>query len=141
MKREALLISQIKKVLTPDLLKPEFRASYIETNPMAGHCYAASEALYHLLGGSNSGYTPCRGKDDLGVTHWWLQNKGGEILDPTAEQYLSVGRTPPYKNGKGGGFLTKLPSKRAREIIRRVSSNNNIKSIDTAKILQKSNGR
>lgn len=119
---EGALIKKIQEVLSPDLLKPEFRANYDQNNPFYGHCYAASEALYHLLGGSKSGYTPYRGKDELGVTHWWLQSKSGQILDPTVEQYLTVNRTPPYHNGKGGGFLTKDPSKRAQEIIKRVQT-------------------
>ena len=138
---EKKLIAQIQKVLSPDLLKPEFRAMYNPSNPMAGHCYAASEALYHLLGGTKSGYTPHRGKDELGITHWWLQNSNGKIVDPTAEQYLSVGRTPPYENGKGGGFLTKQPSKRAREIIRRVESKTKAKNQDILKTLKSSNNR
>lgn len=120
MKRsEAEWMSLIQKVLTPDLLKPEYVKDN-EGNPMYGHCYAATEALYYLLGGRKSGWHPCRGKDAEGVTHWWLRNAGGKILDPTAEQYESVGKKPPYGEGRRGPFLTQQPSKRANEIISRV---------------------
>jgi hypothetical protein len=112
-------IPLIQKVLTPDLLKPEY-VKRNEGNPMYGHCYAATEALYHLLGGKESGWHPCWGKDAEGVTHWWLRNAEGEILDPTVEQYISVGKKPPYGEGRRGPFLTQRPSKRANEIISRV---------------------
>ena len=114
-------ISKIQSSLTPDLLKPEYRALN-DNNPMYGHCYAATEALFHLLGGIASGWYPLRGKDDNGITHWWLRNDAGEIVDPTAEQYTSLGLSPPYKNGRRGGFLTgyERPSKRARIIIAKV---------------------
>jgi hypothetical protein len=117
----ARLIQQIKSVLTPDLLKREYR-SINEKNPMYGHCYAATEALYHLIkdSGQWSNYKPHRCKDDKGVTHWWLQDSENNILDPTKEQYFSVGRTPPYANGRKGPFLTQQPSGRAATIIARV---------------------
>ncbi len=113
------LVSKVRKALSPDLLKPEYR-EHNKSNPMYGHCYAASEATYHMLGAEKSGYTPHRAKDSEGTTHWWLKHKSGHIIDPTAHQYTSKGKTPPYEQGRGGGFLTKSPSKRAQEIIRRV---------------------
>ena len=67
-------IKLIQDVLSPDLLKPEYRELNIG-NPMYGHCYAATEALFHLIGGLDSGWFPVRGKDENGVTHWWLQNQ------------------------------------------------------------------
>jgi len=113
------MIKKIQSVLTPDLLKPAYRAKN-KNNPMYGHCYAASEAAYHLFAKAD-GYFPVRGRDSRGVCHWWLENEDRDRLDITADQYFSVGRVPPYWNGKRGGFLTKEPSKRAAEIIRRVS--------------------
>lgn len=112
-------IRKIQGVLTPDLLKAEY-IHLNSQNPLYGHCYAATEALYHLLGGAQSEWHPCRGRDVDGVTHWWLANKEGQILDPTAEQYTSLGKTPPYDKGSRGPFLTQQPSKRARTIICRV---------------------
>jgi hypothetical protein len=113
-------IQRIQQVLTPDLLKPQFRKK--GEHPLYGHCYAASEALYHKLGGKNKGYKPVRGKDEKGITHWWLLDKDGNILDPTSEQYTSKGLEPPYENGRPAGFLTREPSKRAREILRRIDN-------------------
>ena len=113
------VIKEIHSVLSPDLLKPEYR-KVAGQSPLYGHCYAATEALYHLLGGKSAGLTPQRARDVHGVTHWWLKTAAGEILDPTVEQYTFRGEEPPYEKGVGSGFLTREPSKRAREIIRRV---------------------
>ena len=53
------------------------------------------------------------------ATHWWLVNRQhGAILDPTAEQYLP--EKPPYHWGRGSGFLTVKPSKRAQIVIDRI---------------------
>lgn len=110
------LISRIQGALTPDLLKK----GYGGVHPYAGHCYAASEALYHALGGAKSSWYPVRARDEKEVTHWWLENEQGDILDPTSVQYTSQGLTPPYSFGKRGGFLTRLPSKRANKILQRI---------------------
>ncbi len=82
------LIASIQKTLTPDLLRPEYRAKN-KGNPLYGHCYTASEALFHLLKEHfpKLEFKPCRGRDDAGVVHGWLVNDKGDILDPTAEQY------------------------------------------------------
>ena len=121
---EQTLIKKIQSVLTKDLLIPEW-AKKLEQgkhHPFAGHCYAASEALYHLLGGKEKGYKPMRGKGLNNETHWWIVDKEGNKLDPTAEQFYFVGLKPPYEAGKGSGFLTKNPSKRAKEIISRIQN-------------------
>ena len=115
---EKIMITKIKSVLTPDLLKPEYREKN-KTNPMYGHCYAASEAAYHLFAKAD-GFFPVRDRDSRGVCHWWLENPQGERLDITGDQYFSVGRVPPYFYRAGKRVLTKEPSKRAAEIIRRV---------------------
>jgi hypothetical protein len=110
------LIKQIQSVLTPDLLKPEWRIDWSPDNPLHGHCYAASEALYHLLGGKRAGWMATHGEG-----HWWLENRStGERLDPTAGQYQD--REPPYDMGRRAGFLTKKPSQRAQTIIDRVKA-------------------
>jgi hypothetical protein len=114
-----LLMEKIRKVLSPDLLKKPYREEN-KTNPTFGHCYAASEALYYLLGGKDAGYTPMHGRDPQGIVHWWLRGPGGEILDPTKDQYTSKDQIPPYNVGVGGGFLTKTPSERALAIMDRI---------------------
>lgn len=117
------LIKKIQAVLTDDLLTPYWKdiIKKEDNHPTAGHCYAASEALYHLIDGQKSRYTPHVGRTEDG-THWWLQNKRNKILDPTIEQFYYKEKLPPYNNGRGTGFLTKSPSKRAQIIINRVNS-------------------
>ena len=133
------LTKAIKLNLSPSLLKKEYREQN-KTNPTFGHCYVATETLYHLLyneelklnvnfdflnkdiielfGVTHSNkHFPHHGKDENNITHWWLENHNGHILDVTSEQYTSLGKTPPYKNGRRGAFLTKLPSKRSQKLI------------------------
>jgi hypothetical protein len=42
---------------------------------------------------------PMSGKDYRDEYHWWLQD-GENVYDLTAEQYYTVGKLPPYHNGK-----------------------------------------
>lgn len=120
MGHDLLMAIAVQAVLTPDLLREPYRSEYTPTNPTAGHCYIAAEALWHLLGGPASGYKPMTARDPDGGTHWWLQDAQGEPLDPTAAQYLTDGLQPPYHLGRGCGFLTRQPSKRAAIVIARV---------------------
>jgi hypothetical protein len=86
-----------------------------------GQCYAASEAAYHLLGGKAAGYTPVVARVEASnspwATHWWLRGPDGTIFDVTAGQFSYPF---PYSTGRGSGFLTKNPSKKAQEIINAV---------------------
>lgn len=83
--------------------------------PLAGHCYTASEALYHFLGGKKAKITPMFSYHE-GLPHWWLKGPKGELWDLTASQF----KTPvPYEQGIGRGFLTKYPSKRACKLMDR----------------------
>lgn len=95
------------------------------TTPYDNQCYAASEALYHLLGGRAAGFTPVcltltrDWQALLGTTartHWVLQDQWGGYLDPTRDQF-PAGWTPPYYLGTRKGFLTKAPSRRAQALI------------------------
>ncbi len=115
------LVDAIQGSLTDNLLKPEWlvkktQASPGTIGPYFGHCYHASEALYHLLGGKALGLKPMRLKMAEG-SHWYIQTQRGAILDPTALQFLFP---PDYTLGKGNGFLTKKPSQRAQIIIDKV---------------------
>lgn len=113
------LIAKIQIALTPDLLKKPYRDENA-TNPMFGHCYVATEALFYLLD-ERKDYCACRGRDDRGIVHWWLVNKvTNQIFDVTADQYWSQGLVPPYSRGKRSGFLTKDPSKRCRSLQERI---------------------
>lgn len=107
-------MEQAVQALSNDLRKPKYQNS---PNPLTGHCYVASEALYHMLGGNDAGWVPHHVKHE-GEPHWYLKHRNtGAILDPTAGQF----KTPvPYDKGRGKGFLTKEPSKRAKELISRI---------------------
>lgn len=107
------LARDVRAVLTDDLRKPKYRGS---PNPVAGHCYVASEAALFLLRNRGiKGWKPMFIQHE-GEPHWFLRHTSGLILDLTAEQF----KTPvPYELAKGKGFLTKEPSKRAMEVVHR----------------------
>tara|TARA_R100000655_G_scaffold109123_1_gene162760 strand:+ start:48 stop:431 length:384 start_codon:yes stop_codon:yes gene_type:complete len=119
-KKLEVIISDIKKCLTPDLLKKEYR-EINKKNPMYGHCYVATETLYHLLKDKN--FKPHYGKDEDNITHWWLQDNHKNIIDVTKEQYTILNKEPPYNNGKRGAFLTLNPSKRSKILMDRINGN------------------
>lgn len=82
-----------------------------------GHCYLATEAAYHLLGGKEEGWKPYQLSQD-GESHWFLKHESGFLLDLTAEQF---GAAPiRYDLAKGKGFLTKDPSKRVKRLITKI---------------------
>lgn len=98
--------------LTDDLRRAPYKG---HRNPLRGHCYVASEALYHLRGGKRAGLKPMYVSHE-GAPHWFLVDAAGRIIDLTASQF----KTPvPYHLAKGKGFLTAKPSARAAEVIRR----------------------
>lgn len=100
----AAFIERPAMYLSDDLRRTPWKG---HPNPLAGHCYVASEALYHLLGDD---WKPEHVNHE-GASHWYLRHREtGEILDVTAGQF----DTPvPYDLGRGRGFLTREPSKRA----------------------------
>ena len=123
--RPAKLVEGVRGVLSDDLRAPTYRGA---PGCTAGHCYVASEALYHLLGGKGGGWTP-QFVTHEGGPHWFLKHSGGRVLDPTSDQFS----TPvPYDQGRGKGFLTALPSKRAQQVIERMLSEGAVKPEDVA---------
>ncbi len=114
LKKLKTLVEDVRGALTPDLRKKEYQAN---PNPMAGHCYVASEAVYHTVGGKEAGWKPMSIQHE-GGPHWFLKNdEQGLIVDPTADQF----KTPvPYDEGRGTGFLTRQPSKRAQVVLARL---------------------
>lgn len=80
-------------------------------NQMAGHCYVASEAVYHLLGRGTPHYVHVGD-----ATHWYLV-VDGTVVDPTSDQFDVE---PPYANGRGCGFLTRQPSQRTSAVLGRI---------------------
>jgi len=49
-----------------------------------------------------------------GGTHWYLRTPWPYPIDPTADQFS---RAVDYAAGRGCGFLTKKPSKRAQIVL------------------------
>lgn len=104
--------------LTPDLLSPQFaKLPQAQRNPLFGHCYVASEALYHLAGGKRSGLRPRRIRIAEDQWHWWLVDQDGNVVDLTAGQFDTA---PDYALGIKAAFLTKRPSARAKKLMARV---------------------
>jgi len=83
------------------------------TQNKRGNCYVTSEALYHLLGGKDAGWKPMNMRHE-NDSHWFLKHEDGKILDLTVSQFK---KTPDYSKAKGRGFLTKKPSKRAKQLM------------------------
>lgn len=113
------LVTIVLSVLTPDLLKEEFRGS---KNPVAGHCFHTSEAIAEIVRYLEKGWKP-RYQRVNGVSHWYLKNEQtDEILDATSSQFEAP---VPYHLGQRKGFIPSSrsppPSKRAREVLRRVA--------------------
>jgi hypothetical protein len=108
------IVKDVRSCLSDELRKKAYRDN---PNPIAGHCYVASEVVYHQLGGKPEGWTPQTIRHE-GGPHWFLKNADGTVIDPTADQF----ETPvPYEQGRGCGFLTKQPSKRSQKVIQRLN--------------------
>lgn len=121
----SLVMGLIRKNLTPDLLTPKYREENV-TNPMFGHCYHSSQALFYLM--NTDLLVPMCGKDYRNDYHWWLQDEE-KIYDVTAEQYYSVGKLPPYHNGKPTKWYgwKQRPHQRSLDLIVRVLGENKVK--------------
>lgn len=108
-----------------NLLRKDWKKLNKDSPHSTGFCYIAAEACYHLLGGAKAGlkvFYAAYVEDGMKCTHWWLCDKEGKIVDPTASQYTEVGLSPPYHLGKGSGFLTRQPSKRAAELMKLIKA-------------------
>ena len=82
-------------------------------HPLRGTCYVLTEALYYN-GGKEAGLRPYRATW-AGVSHWWLQDKQGQVTDLTADQFT----VPfPYQQGKPAWFLTQEPCKRTIKLLK-----------------------
>jgi len=113
------LVRVVQEALSLDLLRTLYQERQAAgAHPLTGHCYVASEALYHLLGGADAGWTPMHIQHE-GESHWYLRGPDGTFLDPTEAQF----RNPvPHWHGKGKGFMTSQPSRRAQVVIDRVNA-------------------
>lgn len=83
-------------------------------NPLAGHCYVASEAAQYLLGRV---WKLCR-LNHKGIIHWYLWHRDdGILLDLTSAQFKDV---PDYRTGSVAGFLPQTPCRRTRMLLQRL---------------------
>jgi hypothetical protein len=108
----------IKENLTPDLL-PKKWIERNKSNPTFGHCHTVSGVLYKIFGSKELKLH--RGFDGE-IYHWWVQDKEGNIIDLTSEQYTSLGKTPPYDKGEKAGLLGFDYRKRVNILLERVNS-------------------
>jgi len=113
-----LVMGLIKHQLTPDLLTPKYREEN-QINPTYGHCYHSTQALYYLM--NTDKLIPMSAKDYRDEYHWWLQD-GERVYDVTGDQYYSVGKLPPYHNGKKGRWYgyQQRPHQRSLDLMVRV---------------------
>lgn len=101
--------------LSPDLVQEQYRY-LLEKSPLGGYCYVASEAMYYLLNGRESGYIPARLVHE-GTLHYYLRHrKTGAVIDLTASQFDTA---VPYDQGRGCCYRQSKPSKRAAVVIER----------------------
>jgi hypothetical protein len=117
----------IVKNLTIDLL-PKKWINRNRSNTMFGHCHNASGCLYRVFG--PKALHMYRGLDDEGIWHWWVVDKDNVLIDLTSDQYISVGRIPPYNKSEKAGMLGFEYKKRVMRLYNRVmeeyeSSHNN----------------
>ena len=116
-------IDKVQLFLTDDLLKSDWKKVRTDkTHFTKGFGYIVSEFLYHKL--NRMGYknlVPMVGKDDNGLTHWFLFHKPtSTIIDGTSKQHTKLVLKKIYKSSRGCGFLTKEPSKRTQVLTSRV---------------------
>jgi hypothetical protein len=107
-------VSVVKDFLdgNDSLRKEQFKGE----DGLTGHCYVASESVFHLTGGYDKWMVYRIQRE--GTTHWFLKNRDSkEIVDPTVSQFDSK---PNYSNGVKTGFLTEEPSKRTQKVLNAV---------------------
>ena len=91
------VMGSIASNLKPEMVTKKYREENA-TNPMFGHCYHSSQALFHLM--DTDVLEQRTAIDYHDCSHWWLVDKTTEkIYDITADQYYHVGQTPPYAKG------------------------------------------
>ncbi len=109
-----LIIDNLETKFCP----PKFR-ELNSTNPLFGHCYHCTQALYYFMDKElQITSADCEGP---ALRHWWLQD-GEIIIDITASQYDMVDVNPPYKHGKKSSWYGwgRRPQKKALELMNKV---------------------
>ncbi len=89
---------KLEDCLTPDLVTKKYREEN-QNNPMYGHCYHTTQAMFYLL--DTDTLDIMSGIDWRGDKHWWLRDRiTGYEVDMTVDQYYSIDKQPPYDDGK-----------------------------------------
>ena len=112
--------------LEPNMVTKKYREENA-TNPMFGHCYHSSQALFYLM--DTDVLEQRTAIDYHDCSHWWLVDKTTEkIYDITADQYYHVGQTPPYAKGvkKPWYGWKQRPHQRTLNLMIKVLGNENV---------------
>ena len=92
------VIESIASNLKPKMVTKKYREENA-TNPMFGHCYHSSQALFYLM--DTDVLEQRTAIDYHDCSHWWLvDTTTDKVYDITADQYYHVGQIPPYVDGK-----------------------------------------
>ena len=114
-----MVIKLIKNNLQLKFVPPKFRENNL-SNPMFGHCYHVTQALYYFFKDANLKVmsAKCEGPAE---SHWWLQD-GDTIIDATAEQYDIFDFNPPYDKGKESVWYAwkKRPNRKSQDLMQLV---------------------
>lgn len=115
----------VQRALKVEDLEPKYREKHERgCDAMTGHCFVATNAFWHIMGGPEGPYRPKHvkvGKE----SHWFLvDQRDGSIVDLTASQF---GRARvPYERGRGIGMRARPggdlggPTERARVVLDRI---------------------
>ena len=98
------VMQKIADNLEPSMVTKKYRKEN-ESNPMFGHCYHSSQALYYLI--DTDRLEQMSAIDYHDCSHWWLRDKEtNKIYDITVDQYYCVNQEPPYpgKNKRWYGW-------------------------------------
>ena len=107
----------IVKNLTIDLLPKKWITENLQ-NPRFGHCHNAAGCLYKIF--SSNSVHMYRALDKANIWHWWVQDKDGNIIDPTADQYKLREVKILYKKGEKASLLGFDYKKRVNTLLSRV---------------------
>lgn len=111
---------KLEDCLTPDLVSKKYREEN-KNNPMYGHCYHTTQAMFYLL--DTDTLDIMSGIDWRGDIHWWLKDRDTKfIVDLTSDQYYSIDKDPPHDKGKISKWYgwKHRPHKRTLKLIKKL---------------------
>ena len=127
------VMKSIASNLTPEMITKKYREENA-TNPMFGHCYHSSQALFYLM---DTDVLEQRTAIDYHYcSHWWVvDTTTDKVYDVTADKYYCVGQTPPYIDGKKKPWYgwKERPHQRTLNLMIKVLGKENVLDITTDK--------